>query len=312
MARHLYHFFIILLIALIPFLLGALNAHAEEVPPANSPTFYSLGSTYKGKPVKMLVHTAWPLRAKKPVDMVVQLWTDDGPIPSSAFKESNGAKLHLFMLSPDFKEFYYLIPSPTPNVGEYRVSFVPRSKVPLRAWLEFTTDDGVKMSMADVNYERMQPVPPSPAQQYVQINQEGLTFSIDFDDELLVGKPVNGMLVVYDKGANKPYHDLEAVRGSYVHAVAFGPDFGSINHIAIPDAVAKDPQTKDAGGGGPAFRFRFAPMQPGMMSVFALYHVHGHDVFIPFLVRVGTTTQKVRSQDLENKSRPEQQDPPEK
>lgn len=313
MARHLYHFFLILLIALIPFVLGATKAHAspelkaESAPPANSPTFYTLGATYKNKPVKMLVHTAWPLRAEKPVDMVIQLWTDEGPIAADALKEFNGAPLHLFLLSPDFKEFYYLTPRRTPNVGEYRVSFVPRSKVPLRAWVELDTGSGPQMNMADVNYDRMQPVPPSPAQQYVQIVQEGLTFSIDFDDELIIDKTVNGMFVVYDKGVNAPYHGLEAVRGQYVQAVAFAPDFTTIEHIGIPDAVSSEGKL-----GGPVFRFRFTPKQPGMTTIFAQYHTHGHDIFIPFLVRVGVTTQKVKSRDLENKAHPEQQDAPEK
>jgi hypothetical protein len=310
MSKHLYHFAILLLVALIPFFLGMMSARADTPPPAadtyGAPTFLTLGATQKGKTITLLARTAWPAEEGKSTDIVLRLWTEDGPITPEQLKPTYGKPLHLFLLSPDFREFYHLTPFATPDPGQYRVSFIPRKETPYRAWVEFMTDEGLKMAVADVNYEK-QVVTPLPQRQIVQIENGKLKYSIDFDGELVVGKPQNGMIVVSDKLTRIPYRQLEPVLGTFGQVVAFGSDFMSINHV--PTTVAPD---DEKARGGPAIYFRMTPMHAGMMTVFGRFRINGRDVIIPFAVHVGAESKKIRSEDLENKSRSEHQDPPEK
>jgi hypothetical protein len=309
MTKNLYHLVRVILIALIPFFLGALAAHAADEADAGPRGMvrFDAPATQNNKPLKFLARTAWPIKANDTTDTIVHLWTDAGPITPEQLKIVHEKKLHLFLLSPDFKEFYHLHPSPTQTPGEYRTNFVPRTNAMLRAWAEFTTDEGQKRVAADVNYADAK-IAPLPFAQVVQITQGDLKFSIDFDDELLINKPVMGHVSILNAATYKPFKALQPILGAFAHIVAFGNDYVSVEHIHPMGDAPKD----DASRAGPAVYFHLTPVRAGMLPIFVQFKIDDKDVIVPFVVRVAATTKKVRSHDLENKSRPEHQDSPEK
>ncbi len=258
-------------------------------------------------PLKMLIRTAWPIKANESTDLVMHIWTDAGPITADQLQMVQGRKMHLFLLSPDFKEFYHLNPIATPEPGEYRVNFIPRARTGLRAWITFSTVEGSKRIMGDVNGEKLTPVPPAGGQQVVQVINGNLKFLIDFPDELLINREQLGSVITVNKDTNAPYRKLQPYLGSYAHIVTFGSDYKTMTHMV---ALGKPPEN-DEPTGGPAVYYKLTPTTPGPLAVFAEFRVDNRDIVTPFVVSILTHSKKVRSQDLENKSRPEHRDQPE-
>ena len=89
--------------------------------------------------------------------------------------------------------------------------------------------------------------------------------------------------------------------------IAFGSDYKSFFRV-LPIADIRDPSQAY---GGPSVRYQITPTVPGMMAVFAEFRVGGKPILAPFTVNVQAQSKRIRSRDLENRSRPEQLDPPE-
>src|SRR5262249_41618023 len=118
-------------------------------------------------PVHMKLRTIWPMKAGEKVDCYLYLWTDKGPLRLEDMDTLHTKKLHLFLLSPDFQDFYHVHPIATGGEGEFRFSVQPTRKRPLRAWAEFNLKGQRYVVAADLD-DKTDVITPPVAPQIIQ------------------------------------------------------------------------------------------------------------------------------------------------
>ncbi len=239
-------------------------------------------------PVHMFVRTIWPRKVDQAVDCFVYLWTDAGPVRPEDLREARGSRLHLYMLTPDFQDFYHAYPVPTGGEGEYRFTITPLRREPLRVWADFTGRHGHKVVHADLNGEMEPHIPPQPPQS-IQAETEEVVFTIHFSEEVRAGRTAPGTIYATHKSTRLPYRELEPVLDSYAHLVAISSDYATLFNIEATRKVA------DRGVfGGPAVKFYITPTRPGMMRIYARFRTRGYDLIAPFTLRVAPAKPNIR------------------
>ncbi len=298
MRKTLHVIAVLIIIALVPFFLGMISAHAATVPASNPP------QANTQHPVKMLVRTAWPLKAKDDTDIVMELWTDEGPVTTEQLLPLRGAKIHLFLLSPDFREFYHAMPVPTSQPGQYRTTIHASRVTTLRAYAYFLTKDSAKISIADVNNAR-QTIVPLMGKQIPLIERGDYRFTIDFAHTLHAGEANTGVVQAINFKNYTPIKNLMPVPDYFAFVTAFAPDYSTV----LPAAPVGPVPAPDAKG-GPEVQFNLTPPMEGLMPIFAQVKVGEENFTLPFIVSIAPASPTVKSRDLENPARPEYQDDP--
>jgi hypothetical protein len=241
------------------------------------------------KPIHMYVRTVWPLKPNTVMDAQAYLWTDDGPLSFANMKEVQGSKLHLILMSPDYKTFYHAAPIAT-GEGEFRFSFQAVKKEPLRVWAIFTNASGRQVVTADINNEPISEFLPLSMPQIIQGETDNVVFTIHFPRQVRAGVPIDGTIYATLKTSKLPFKEMEPIRGSYAYFGALMDDFKTMSEIYVTDP----PLPKDASFGGPAVNFRVIPAKEGMMRIVAEIQARGYDMLVPFTIRVAPAIPKGR------------------
>jgi hypothetical protein len=246
-------------------------------------------------PVHMKLRTIWPMKAGEKVDAYLYLWTDKGPLRLEDMDTVHTKKLHLFLLSPDFQDFYHVHPIASGGEGEFRFTIQPPRKGPLRAWAEFSIKGKRHVVVTDLD-GKTDAIKPPVAPQVVQAETSDIIFTIHFTGELRAGHSTPGTIYAINKNSRLPYTELEPVLGNWAHIAAFSSDYQTLYHTHPSGPEIKDPYAH----GGPAMKFVLTPEKPGMMKIFAQFKTRGFDLLAPFTVRVSPAQRPTRQRSIED------------
>jgi hypothetical protein len=283
-------FFMLMLLCAVPALA---QQHAPHGTPSSGP------AAQASLPVHMKVRTVWPMKAGEKLDIHLYLWTDKGPLRLEDMDTVHTKKLHLFLLSPDFKDFYHVHPIATGGEGEFRFTVQPTRKVPLRVWAEFTIKGKRHVLVGDLD-GKTDAITPPVAPQVVQAETGDIIFTIHFSGEVRAGHTVPGQIYAINKNSRLPYTELEPVLGSWAHIAAFASDYQGFYHTHPDGPEIKDPNAL----GGPTMKFMLTPEKPGMMKIFAQFKTRGYDLLAPFTVRVSPAVRPTRQRSIDDPEEP--------
>jgi hypothetical protein len=229
----------------------------------------------------------------------VYLWNDKGPVRPEDMEAIAGDKLHLYIMTPDYKNFYHVNPKPTGEQGEYRFSFEPENTIPTRAWAVFKLGGQRRVVIADIDNKTADVQPPQ-MPQVIQSETPYIMFTLHFKGEVKAGKTVHGAVYATHKATKLPYKELEPLLGSYAHVLAFASDFKTL-YPAYPMTPWNVPE---GSYGGPEVQFDLTPTQAGMMKLFVEVRTRGEDLLVPFIVRVAPAVRRNPNKHLEDEETP--------
>jgi hypothetical protein len=259
-------------------------------------------------PIHIKARTIWPMKADEKLDCYLYLWTDKGPLRLEDMDTVHTKKMHLFLLTPDFKEFYHAHPIPSGGEGEFRFTVRPERKKPLRLWAEFWIKGKRHVVVTDLD-GKTEPMTPLVAPMAVQAETPDIVFTIHFSGELRAGSTTHGTIYAINRNSRMPYTDLEPVLDAFTHVTAFSSDYRTLYHTRPDGPKVTDPNAH----GGPGVKFSVTPEKPGMMKIIAQFRTRGQDLLAPFKVRVSPAKTKAPPRHIdegEETIRPPDAEPP--
>ena len=190
-------------------------------------------------------------------------------------------KLHLFVISPNLKDYHHLHPQPVDTPGRYQFTLTPQYPGRYTVFAECVPLRSASIVIAqtdfDVRGQKSTGIDSPLAQTLPQAIADRYTFSLSLADDKpwLCGTNQEFILRIIDRQGSEPLA-LTPVMGAYAHLVAFDEKRRGLAHM--------HPLNEGEGLGSPQAQFRFSLRtdSPGNYAIWAQIKLMGEERFIPF------------------------------
>lgn len=225
----------------------------------------------KPHPVSLDIHS---VRSKDNGETEINfsvLGPDGTPLLPHELAVTHTRRIHFMLIDNEMGSYHHLHPESLGNSGDYRVSFVPRSRqyryfaefVPLRTRLLSVADGTLQVDGQNISMEN-HPVA-------VRFDLQGL-------DEPLRSNRDHILRLRLENEAEEPL-PLEETMDAYAHLVGFEDSLSGYAHM--------HPLTVDPAIGETAeMEFMFHPTRKGHFRIWVQVRIDGNDIFRPFDVQV--------------------------
>ena len=223
-------------------------------------------------PVELKIHSIRPTENEEVALRFSILGPDGSPLLPHQLAVTHTRRIHFMLIDESLNSYHHLHPEPLGDSGDYRVTFVPRSKE-YRYFAEFVPLQTRLISVADGSFEV------SPSQVVSTESEVPIQFNLSGIEQPLRPNRDHRLtlqLANEKKGRALP---LEETMDAYAHLVGFEDSLSGYAHM--------HPLTVDPTIGETAeMEFLFHPTRSGNFRIWVQIRAEGKDIFRPFDVQV--------------------------
>lgn len=222
---------------------------------------------------------ASPVEAGVPRSLTVRLKDSAGkPLGLERIEIAHTRRVHLLVIDESLSDYQHLHPEPGKEDGSFAASFTAKTGHDYKVWVDVTPVGGAQ-AFVPVVLKGSEDCKKACVDQtpIARVEQDGLIFTLSFEEPPRAGKAVMGKLEVTD-ASGKAVTKLEPVMGAYAHIVGFGEAGDSVAHV---HPMGEEPKAETDRGTAP-LSFHIEPAVSGFIKLWAQVRYDGKDLFVPF------------------------------